>query len=340
MKERSRGSSFIRHQVRVKLEGFKPEKLISQAMAKRITIRQISYKDETEVCFTVTDDGYQTLRKMAGSKYRLTVLQERGTVPAAKGLKKKKMMIVGVAIFVMFFIAQSFFVREVRIVGNQKISESEIRQCIEEEGLYEGALKRFDCDSIERKLFKQFDEIVWARVAYEGNFVQVEISESKQVKTAEISRKPCHIVAEQDCYIERILSYTGRPVVAKDDFVKKGQILITGILPIDHSSYQLEEKDSPNHYVHASGKITARVPYYFSFFMEEGSTEEEANAHLRLWISENIPEKAQILNKSLNFDKKKNIIRVYGTIETRQLVGKEQEISIAKEKRRTEKNNH
>lgn len=340
MKERSRESSFIRHQVRIRLEGFKPEKLISRAMAKGITIKQINYKDETEVCFTVTHEGYQSLRKMAGSKYRLTVLQERGTAPIAKGLRTKKMMIAGIAIFVMFFIAQSFFVREVRIVGNQNIPESEIRKCIEAEGLYEGALKQFDCDAIERKLFKEFDEIVWARVAYEGNFVQVEISESKQIEAEEIRKKPCHIVAEQDCYIERILAYSGRTVVAKDDFVKKGEILITGILPIDHSSYQLGEKDSPNHYVHAAGKITARVPYYFSFYMEKESTEEEANAHLRLWISENIPKKAQILNKSLNFDKKKNIIRVYGTIETRQQVGKEQEISIAKEKRRTEKDTH
>ena len=56
---------------------------------------------------------------------------------------------------------------------------------------------------------------------------------------------------------------------------------------------------------------------------------------LREWIAENIPESAQILNKDFHFDKKKNIIRVYGTVETRQQVGKEKEIVIDKHKRGT-----
>ncbi len=53
--------------------------------------------------------------------------------------------------------------------------------------------------------------------------MEVKISESKQVPSDKVGKEtPCNIVADQDCYIERILSYTGRSVVAKNDFVKKG----------------------------------------------------------------------------------------------------------------------
>ena len=55
MKEKSRESNFIRHWVRIKLEGFKPERIISEAIARGMTIRQIDYKDETEVCMTVAE---------------------------------------------------------------------------------------------------------------------------------------------------------------------------------------------------------------------------------------------------------------------------------------------
>ena len=337
MKEKSRESNFIRHWVRIKLEGFKPERIISEAIARGMTIRQIDYKDETEVCMTVAEEDFRIIKKFAKSKYKFTIIGVGGAHPVARKIKAGKMMIAGMAIFLLFFGAQTLFVREINVIGCKSITESSIRECLREEGLYEGSRKNFDCDAIEHRLFKEFDNIVWAKVAYEGNYVEVKISESKQVPSDKVGKEtPCNIVADQDCYIERILSYTGRSVVAKNDFVKKGDILITGTIPIEHPSYEMGKDDSPEHYVHAAGKIVARVPYYYSFYMEPtDDVKAAAGTMLREWIAENIPESAQILNKDFHFDKKKNIIRVYGTVETRQQVGKEKEIVIDKHKRGT-----
>lgn len=337
MKEKSRESNFIRHWVRIRLEGFRPERIISQALERGISIRQINYKDETEVTMTVAEEDFREMKKIAKSKYKFTIIDEGGARPIAKKIKAGKMMIAGMAIFLLFFCAQTLFVREVNIIGCKSITESSIRACLKEEGLYEGSLKKFDCDAIERRLFKEFDNIVWAKVAYEGNYVEVRISESEQFPSGDIGKDtPCNVVADKDCYIERILSYRGRSVVAKNDFVKKGDILITGTIPIEHPSYEIGKDDAVEHYVHAEGKVVARVPCYFSFYMKPSDDDKaQAQSLLREWISENIPENAQILNKDFHFSKKKNIIKVYGTIETRQQVGKEKEIVIDKHKRGT-----
>ena len=363
MKATSRESNFIRHWVKVRLQGFKPERIMTQAIERGAALREIRYKDETEVFFRVAAEDLSLLKKLAGSRYKLTVLREGGLRPSAKKLLSRKLAALGLALFLMAAGVQSLFVREINVVGCKTITESEIRACLAEEGLYEGALKRFDCDAIERKLFSQFDNVVWARVAYEGNYVQVEISESEQVPASDTSReKPCSIVADQECYIENVYTYKGRAEVQEGDFVRKGQVLISGRVPIEHPTYPLEEGEEPEHYVHAEGKVVARVPYYFSFYMERaskdtsGSTsksasdgaaaaaakgdssgrqlnseeEKQAQALLRQWIKENVPENAQILNKDFHFAVKENIIRVYGTIETRQKVGIEKEIAIDK----------
>ena len=379
MKATSRESNFIRHWVKVRLQGFKPERIMTQAIERGAALREIRYKDETEVFFCVAAEDLSLLKKLAGSRYKLTVLREGGLRPSAKKLLSRKLAALGLALFLMAAGVQSLFVREINVVGCKTITESEIRACLAEEGLYEGALKRFDCDAIERKLFSQFDNVVWARVAYEGNYVQVEISESEQVPASDTSReKPCSIVADQECYIETVYTYKGRAEVQEGDFVRKGQVLISGRVPIEHPTYPLEEGEEPEHYVHAEGKVVARVPYYFSFYMERaskgtsGSTskdgaggtsksasdgaskdgaggaaaaaakgdssggqldaeeEKQAQALLRQWIKENVPENAQILNKDFHFAVKENIIRVYGTIETRQKVGIEKEIAIDK----------
>lgn len=335
MRETSRESNFTRHWVRVRLQGFKTERLISRAMEKGITLRRICYRDETEVYLSVAEEDFREMKKMAGSRYRLTVIGEGGYRPAWRRLVSAKAAIAGVMIFAAFFAVQSLFIREISVTGCTGIPESEIRSCIAEEGLYEGTLKRFDCDSIERKLFTEFDSVVWAKVSWQGGFVQVEIAESRQTAGGSADRsEPCHIVAEKDCYIERILVYRGRGAVKEEDFVRKGDILISGIVPVEHPSYQPEKDDELQHYVHAEGKIAARVPYYFSFYMEpetdvDGTVhlKSQAETLLRQWIKENVPAEAQILNKDFHFYEKKNIIRVYGTVETRQQVGVERKIT-------------
>lgn len=361
MKGKSEVSNFIGERVSIKLEGFKPEKLLSQAAAKGVRIRNVVYKDETEIHLTVSREGVDTLKKLAGSTHRLTVIERRGARVRAYRMKKSKMTIAGICLFLLFFSAQSLFVREIKVIGCKSITESSIREAIAEEGLYEGARRNFDCDAIERMLFETFDEIVWARVAYDGGYAEVHISESRQAPVSEENRDvPCNIVAEKDCYIERIYTYRGRAKAVANDFVRKGDILITGKIPVEHPSYPVKEGKKLYHYAHAEGKIVARVPYYFSFYMppvssgegtddisknteteaplEKGKARErKAEAMLRRWIKENIPKQAEILKKDFHFDEKKNIIRVYGTIETRQQVGTEKEIVIDKHKRRTEK---
>ena len=337
MRGTSRESNFTKHWVRIKVDGFKPERLLSQAMERGVALRQIHYKDETEVFFTIAADDLRLLRKLAGSRYKITSMERGGIMPVVQRIRKGKLCAAGIGIFLLFFFAQTLFIREINVIGCKSIAEGSIRASIAEEGLYEGGMKKFDCDAIERKLFQEFDEIVWARVAYEGNYVEVRISESEQVPKNSIDReKFCNIVADRECYIETIEVYKGRKKVDVNDFVRKGDILITGIVPIEHPSYQPGEDEALEHYVHAEGKVVARVPYYFSFYMEPNQGKNEAETLLRRWIEENVPESAQILNKDFHFDEKKNIIKVYGTIETRQRVGIEKEIVIDKHEGGTE----
>ena len=113
------------------------------------------------------------------------------------------------------------------------------------------------------------------------------------------------------------------------------------------------------YYVRAQGEITALVPYHEVFSQERyvrgavASSENEGdegpdmvanrvektkkqaeavvNQQIRIWAKENLPEKAEITNKSLNFSYKKNIIEVGVTLEVRREIGIEKEIIVGQE---------
>ena len=329
MKETSRGSNFTKHWVRIRVDGFRPERLLSQAAKAGICLRNICWRDETEVCFTVPKSQYVKLKKMAKSKYRLTVIREGGVMAVVKQIKSTPLFVVGVLLAVSFYFLQLGFVKEVNVLGCETIPEDQLREVLAEEGLYEGAVKTFDCDKIEKRLFQAYPEVVWAKVSYQGRYVQVEIAEGDLQEEAVPDRsQPCDIVAEVDGYIEKIYTYMGRTMVKEGDFVRKGDILIAGTVPIERPTYPVDEDTPMYHYVHAEGEVTARIPRYVSFTMEPDRSEAEIRSEIRAWIKKNVPENAEILNKDFHFDTKKNIIKVYGMIETRQPVGVEKEISI------------
>ena len=331
MRGTSRESNFTKHWVRIRIDGYRPERLLSQAMSKNLACRNVTYHDETEIYCTISGADYRKLKKLAGSGYRLTIIKEGGVRPGLKILWMNKLMLCGVALFILFYLAQFSVIREISVLGCDTIPEDELRIVLKEEGLYEGCLKTFDCDGIERRLFDEYDQIVWARVAYQGSFVQVEIAEGKLQQEKMRNRdQPCHLITEQDCYIETVRTFKGRAKVEKGEFVRKGGILISGKVPIEHPTYPVEEDTPKYHYVHAEGEVTARVPYYYSIYVDVDTAEEEQRAEIRQWMKKNIPENAEILNKDFHFERKKDMIKLYGMIETRQPVGTEKEINIDK----------
>ena len=98
------------------------------------------------------------------------------------------------------------------------------------------------------------------------------------------------------------------------------------------------------YFVHAAGTIKARVPYEIVFDMPREITEKAikyaAEREIRSWAKKNMPQKAQILNNSLNFRQEENIIRVYVVIEVLQYIGEEQEIVIGEHKGRIKKDSN
>lgn len=176
-----------------------------------------------------------------------------------------------------------------------------------------------------------------------------------------------NIVASCAGYIESISTYRGLELVEVGDYVEKGQILVSGYIPTKPTVF---EEGYPEFYlVKAQSTIVAKVPYRLTFNQEryvpaetavlyeqdkkdgayekderekgeivlnkreksEKEVKEKVEQQIRQWIKENLPEKAEILNKSLNFSYKENIIEVGVTLEVRQQIGEEQEILIGQE---------
>ena len=362
MKAKSGVWSFCSHRVKIRIEGFAIARLINKARDAEITMKNITLLSDTEAEGWIAAADLKKLRALGRSNYRITAVSGGGPVSAVRNIIARPVTLAGTLLASLIIAVQSMFVSTIEINGYKAIPEDSLRLCLEEAGIEEGAFRpQIDWEGARSALRETFPQLTWIQLVYDGRVVMLNVEESSnKILSAEAEpgsdiflpshsmEKSCvSIVADRSGYIETISPLWGQARVEAGDFVKKGDVLISGIVPIETTTF---EEDWPTeYYVHAKGEITALVPYRLTFNQERyiadearqgettvinrrEKTREEAEMvlaqQIRLWTEENLPENAEIVNESLNFSYKNNIIEIGMTLEVRQQIGIEKEISV------------
>ncbi len=341
MKGKFRESSFYEHLVKIKIEGFKIDRLLNKALAENIYIRRIEAISELQIECYIAPGDLKKLQSLAGPLYKITLLKNVGKSYMIKTILKKPLTLLVAVLTMGLVILQSFFVKEIQIDGYKGIPESEIISCLEDAGIKEGSfIPSINWNNAERQIYDTFPQITWLQLVYDGQKVYLNVSEGKIIEEDPLKEAEkkyyCNIIADKEGYIENISTYRGVALVEEGDYVQKGQVLILGSVPIVEKYHR--ENAATEYYVKSAGEIWAVVPYRLNFqqqlYDEQGSVKskekvaKKTDQQIREWAAENLPEKAEILNKDLNFSYKENIIEIGVTIEIRQQIGEEQEILI------------
>lgn len=183
-------------------------------------------------------------------------INEIGLVHKIKSIKNIKTFIALNSLFFVIICVSSFFLWNIQIVGNYSHSREELIQFINGNNINTGILKKnIDCDSIEKKIRNEYDDITWVCAEVKGTNLIIHVNENYNKTVSQIENNPYDIVADSDGKIESIVTRTGVAVVKKGDEVKKGDLLITGTI----DTYNEFDEKLFTKYVNADGDITAIV---------------------------------------------------------------------------------
>ena len=284
MKARSKKLNFYSDRIEVRIEGFQIGKLLDAAARSGMLLKAIRVDSETAVRAEIAACDLKQLQKLAGARYRVTPQVRRGVVYQTRALLRRPMLVIGVLLAASMVIAESFFVAAVTIDGYRAIPESALRDCLAASGVREGVYRPgIDWGQAEAALFETFPQIMWVRLVYDGRLVVLEVAETGHqiirgeselaadeeklfIPAPEPQNGYCNIVAARSGYIERIDPLWGDAMAEPGDYVKKGQILIRGQIPIETTTF---DENAPKEYcVRARGEVWARVPYRLTFRQE------------------------------------------------------------------------
>ncbi len=149
-----------------------------------------------------------------------------------------------------------FYVWDIELRGNENISDGDILSVLAQCGVESGAFwPAFSADSIRSQVLYRLPGLSWITVNMHGSLAEVIVVERNPPPEMIYEGECSNIVSDKDAFIIEVNALEGKSLVKAGDAVKRGDILISGIV---ESSY------SPPRFLHCLGSIKAETNSSFT----------------------------------------------------------------------------
>ena len=225
------------------------------------------------------------------TSYKIEIINYYGKEKIKKIFKKEKYFLLGILIFISNIYFLSHIVFDIEVVHNDKYIRNLIKN-----NLYEFGLRKYKFEPSYEKLQKikglilkkNNNDIEWLEIEKVGTKYIVRAERRKKSKK-EKDCPPRNIIASKDSMILTITSDKGEVIKKKKDYVKKGDVIISGLI---------RNKDKIVSKVCASGKVYGEVWYKVTSIYPSTYNEEVLTGNKKKDMELNI------FNKKLSLKRK------------------------------------
>ena len=171
----------------------------------------------------------RTLRTKHGIDFKIE--STHGIPFLTLGVLKRPGLLIGLAVFCFLTIASGRVIWDVRIEGNDRVSDSEIVELLKISGMGVGADKtKIDIDGTEMRFLIHSDEISWIAINITGTVVEVEVREVENVAPrADDGVVASNLVSAKNGVIVGFEEVRGNISVSIGDAVSVGDLLVGGV---------------------------------------------------------------------------------------------------------------
>lgn len=232
--------------------------LANEMMKRDIRYTSLETVDDG-ISFEMTEIEYLKLRAIEKFEDFGVITRKRKGIPYIFSRYKHRYgILIGAVLFFIITGMSSNYVWDVRVEGNDRISDAEILSNLSELGFGIGSnIKKTDYYNLCHRLLLLNDGISWVSVNMEGTYAIVKLIERSEKDIEKDNGTPSNLVAEIDGEIVRTESEHGQLEVIPGQKVKEGELLISGVMKIgqgDSGRFML---------VRSKGRVFARTKRVF-----------------------------------------------------------------------------
>lgn len=236
----------------VSIKGKNPKKLLGTFIKQKINMEQIKYSKD-EILVKVSYEDYKKIKGIRTS-YKVDIVKTSGKNRLWQLYQKNKVSLLVFVISVFFIIFMSNLILFINIESdNSKLKKDIIEELISNGiTLYTPKKSYQKLKEVGTKIKNNnLNDIEWIELEQKGVTLHVKVIERLNKDNKETNDFK-DIVASKNGYIRKVYSRKGQLMKNIDDYVKKGEVIISG---------NIFRNEKVAGKVRASGKVYAEVWY-------------------------------------------------------------------------------
>ena len=243
----------FKSKISLKVTGKNIERFIRKLYHHQVEILKLSYPNYKTVILTIYAKDYKTVMDLK-TIYEIDMIDSSGMLKVRKKIKVNRFLFIGLALglFLLYFLSNVVF--SIEIIHTNKELRTLLLKELENHGIHKYSTKKSfkKLETIKEDIVNQNrDKIEWLEIEAIGTkyVVRVEMRKIGQIQQETAKR---NVVASKSAIIRKVEASKGEIVKNTNDYVKTGDVVISGDLKLNEESKE---------YVPAEGKVYGEVWY-------------------------------------------------------------------------------
>ncbi len=245
---------YIRGYVTIKVWGYSTERLLNLCGNHNILVWDIVNHGEYDT-MNISVRGFFALKpllKKTGT--RAAVLGKYGLPFFMSKMQKRKVFVAGLLCCLVFWMLTARYIWNIEIEGNYVLTDDVLLDYLEENKIRVSMKKNeLQIEELEKALREKYDVITWTSVQLKGTTLLISIKENEmpvyEQNDQTDTEKGTDLIAARSGTVSYIITRSGVPQVALGDTVEKGDVLVSGAVPVYNEDttvrkYQFTESDA------------------------------------------------------------------------------------------------
>jgi similar to stage IV sporulation protein len=218
--------------VKVSIVGRGTERFLNDCIREDIVIWNVRRSQKDGMNFFIRLKDVHALRRVVRKNECKCRFEKRVGFPFfVRKSWRNSGFVMGILAFLLVIFALSNMIWGIKVEGASPETEHLIKKELSRIGVKTGTFQFFveSPDDIQKSLTDSIQQITWVGVELTGTTYHLKVVEKNQPEEEKLV-SPRHIIAEKEAVISKMFVEQGQPLTTLHEHVKKGQILVSGLI--------------------------------------------------------------------------------------------------------------
>ncbi len=238
---RGQFSNLVKGYVRIRIKGDSYDRFLNLCAYHGIRLWELRPVEEVYEAYVDRKD-FKKLKSIVKKSHASVKITERHGLPFfMHRYRKRRIYLVGIASAFALMLWLSAHIWNISIDGNLSQTDDVIFEYLTQAGIRHGMWKAgVDCKKLAADVRNYFTQFAWVAAELKGTRLLIHVKEgilgTEGEEEKNMEQESCSLVATRAGTVVSVYARAGLPAVHAGDKVKKGDLLVSGALPIRDDS--------------------------------------------------------------------------------------------------------